>query len=127
MLAVVGVVVTVSVVFHGASATPLSTLYGRAVERATLEEEREGGSGGLFEGAATGTSRVGVDGLAEMLQGDDPPLVLDVRTRSQYEKDRSLIPGAVRVRPDEVEEWARRQDGYKGSQVRGQRIVAYCT
>ena len=128
LLAVVGVVVTVSVVFHGASATPLSTLYGRAVERSTLEEERESGSNGLFEGAATGTPRVGVDGLAEMLEGDDPPLVLDVRTRSQYEKDRSLVPGAVRVRPDEVEEWAsRRQEEHKGSQVRGQRIVAYCT
>ncbi len=33
LLAVTGVVVTVSVVLHGASATPL---YGRAVERATL-------------------------------------------------------------------------------------------
>lgn len=128
LLAVVGVVVTVSVVFHGASATPLSTLYGRAVERATLEEEREGGAGGIFEGAATATPRVDVDGLAGMLEGDAPPLILDVRTRSQYERDRRLIPGAVRVRPDEVEEWARRrQDEHKGSQVEGQRIVAYCT
>ena len=128
LLAVVGVVVTVSVVFHGASATPLSALYGRAVERATLEEEREGGAGGLFEGAATGTPRVSPDELAAALEGDEAPLVLDVRTRSQYEEDRRLVPGAVRVRPDEVEEWARRwQDEHKGGQVEGQRIVAYCT
>lgn len=43
-----------------------------------------------------------------MLEGDGPPVVLDVRTRSQYEKDERRIPGAVRVRSDEVEEWARR-------------------
>ena len=129
LLAVTGVVVTVSVVFHGASATPLSALYGRAVERATREEEREGGADGIFEGAATGTPRVGVEELAGMLEGDDPPLVLDVRTRSQYEKDGRLIPGAVRVRPDEVEEWARgwKEEDHPESQVEGQRIVAYCT
>jgi predicted sulfurtransferase len=51
-----------------------------------------------------------------------------VRTRSQYEKDERRIPGAIRVRSDEVEEWARRwQDEQKGSQTEGQRIVAYCT
>jgi sodium/hydrogen antiporter len=128
LLAVVGVVVTVSVVFHGASATPLSTLYGRAVERATRDEEREGDAAGIFEGAAMGTSRVDVTELATSLEGDDPPLVLDVRTRSQYEKDRRLVPGAVRVRPDVVEEWARGWlEDHPDSQVRAQRIVAYCT
>ena len=50
-----GLIVTVSVVLHGASATPPSTLYGRAFERETFEEERESGSGGLFEGATSGT------------------------------------------------------------------------
>jgi NhaP-type Na+/H+ or K+/H+ antiporter len=128
LLAVVGVVVTVSVVFHGASATPLSALYGRAVERETREEERESGAAGLFEGAATGAPRVSVDELAASLQSEAPPLVLDVRTRSQYEKDERLVPGAIRVRPDEVEEWARGwEEDHPGSQVEGQRIVAYCT
>jgi NhaP-type Na+/H+ or K+/H+ antiporter len=128
LLAVVGVVVTVSVVFHGASATPLSALYGRAVERDTLEEEREGGAAGLFEGAATETPRVSADDLAALLETPDPPLVLDVRTRSQYEKDERTVPGAIRVRPDEVEEWAREwQEEHAGSQTEGQRIVAYCT
>ena len=41
-----------------------------------------------------------------MLEPDDPPLILDVRTRAQYEQDKSRIPGAIRVRPDEAEEWA---------------------
>ncbi len=73
LLAVVGVVVTVSVVLHGASATTLSTLYGRAVEAETRAEEREGGAGGIFEGAATETPRLRPEELAGLLEGEDPP------------------------------------------------------
>ena len=127
LLAVTGVVVTVSVLFHGASATPLSTLYGRAVESHTFQEERESGAGGIFEGAAAETARTKPEQLYKMLESDDPPLVLDVRTRSQYEQDKSRIPGSIRVRPDEVEEWARERKEERGDQIEGQRIVAYCT
>jgi rhodanese-related sulfurtransferase len=62
-----------------------------------------------------------------MLESDAPPIVLDVRTRSQYEKDKSRIPDSIRVRPDGVEEWARDQEEERGGQSEGQRIVAYCT
>ena len=127
LLAVTGVVVTVSVLFHGASATPLSTLYGRAVESHTFQEERESGAGGIFEGAAAETARIKPEQLYEMLESDHPPLVLDVRTRSQYEQDKSRIPGSIRVRPDEVEGWARERQEERGGQIEGQRIVAYCT
>src|ERR671916_1646455 len=127
LLAITGVVVTVSVLVHGASATPLSDLYGRAVEANTLEEERESGAGGIFDGAAAETVRIKPEQLSDMLESDDPPIVLDVRTRSQYEKDRTQIPGSVRVNPDHVEEWTRDQKEERGSQVEGQRIVAYCT
>jgi NhaP-type Na+/H+ or K+/H+ antiporter len=127
LLAITGVVVTVSVFFHGASATPLSNLYGRAVEADTLEEERESGVGGIFEGSAAETIRIKPEQLSEMLKSDDPPIVLDVRTRSQYEKDKTQIPGSIRVMPDQVEEWARDREKERGSQVEGQRIVAYCT
>ncbi len=65
--------------------------------------------------------------LYEMLESDDPPLILDVRTRYQYEQDKSRIPGSIRVKPDEVEEWARDQEEERGGQIQGQRIVAYCT
>jgi hypothetical protein len=106
------VVVTVSVLFHGASATPLSALYGRAIEDHTYQEERESSAGGIFKGAAAETARIKPEQLSEMLENDAPPLVFDVRTRSQYEKDKSRIPGSVRVMLDQVE---------------GQRIVAYCT
>ena len=124
LLGVAGVVVTVSVVAHGASATPLSRRYGEAVMRETHEEERDDAAG-IFEGAANESIRISPQRLSEMLQSEAPPIVLDVRTRSQYEQDRSRIPGAIRVAPDEVDGWAREQE--RGSQVEGQRVVAYCT
>ena len=124
LLGIVGVVVTVSVVVHGASATPLSRRYGEAVMRETHEEERDDAAG-IFEGAASDSIRISARQLSDMLEDGDPPIVLDVRTRSQYEQDRSQIPGAVRVAPDEIDEWARGRE--QGSQVEGQRVVAYCT
>ena len=108
LLAVTGIVVTVSVVVHGASATPLSTLYVRAVERRTLQEEREGTAAGLFEGPAGETPRIKPEELAKEMEGTNPPVVLDVRTRSQYERDKTQIPGSVRVPTDRLEDWARR-------------------
>ncbi len=126
LLGVAGVVVTVSVVAHGISATPLSRLYGEAVMRATHEEERENVAG-IFEGDASDSIRIRPSQLSRMLEEDDPPIVLDVRTRSQYEQDDSRIPGAVRVAPDEVDGWASERREVYGSQVEGQRVVAYCT
>lgn len=126
LLAVVGVVVTVSVVAHGASATPLSQAYGRAVEQETHEEERDN-AGGIFEGDASGSIRLKPDRLAGMLGSEEPPIVLDVRTRSQYEAGRTRIPGAQRVAPDQIEEWVQEREEAYGSQIEGQRIVAYCT
>lgn len=126
LLAVVGVVVTVSVIAHGASATPLSRAYGRAVENETHEEERDN-AGGIFEGDASASIRIKPERLAGMLESDDPPVILDVRTRSQYEQDKTRIPGAERVAPDRIEEWVQEREEAYGSQVEGQRIVAYCT
>ncbi len=54
-----------------------------------------------------------------MLVPDDPPLIVDVRIRSQYEQDKSRIPGSIRVRPDEVEECARDQEEKRGGQIQG--------
>ena len=128
LLAVTGVVVTVSVILHGASATPLSALYGRAIERDTHEEERESTAAGIFGGPARETPRIDVDELAEQLEGPIPPIVLDVRTRSQYERDRSRIPGSVRVAPDAVEDWAARWvSEHPDGEPRLRPIATYCT
>jgi sodium/hydrogen antiporter len=105
LLAIAGVVVLVSVVAHGASATPLSAWYGRRAARETLAEERESTATGLFQHEAGDVPRITVDQLAERLTGSHPPLVLDVRTRSQYEHDPTQIPGSIRVPPDHVAAW----------------------
>lgn len=121
LLAIAGVVVIVSVVAHGVSATPLAAWYGDRLARRTLAEERESSPIGLFEGPATEVPRITAAELAERLQGPEPPIVLDVRSRSSYAQDPARIPGSVRVLPDEIEAWAANQTD------RQRLIVAYCT
>jgi NhaP-type Na+/H+ or K+/H+ antiporter len=120
LFAIVGVVVVVSVVIHGMAAAPLGAWYGRRMAVTVLEEERDSTAAGLFEGPATDVYRMPVAELAERLAGPDPPVVLDVRTRSQYAADTSRIPGSIRVLPDQVSEWAAEKD-------RTRLVVAYCT
>lgn len=123
LLALVGIVVIASVVVHGASATPLAAWYGRSVARTTLPEERESTASGLFGSmgdVGDGVPRVTPQELTGFLAADDPPLVLDVRTRSQYESDHTQIPGSVRVLPDDVARWGAAQPFPRSA-------VAYCT
>jgi sodium/hydrogen antiporter len=120
LFTLVGLVVVVSVALHGASAAPLAAWYGRLAAETTLPEERESTAEGLFLGEAEGVPRITVDELAARLAGPEPPTVLDVRSREQYERDRSSIPGGVRVSPGEVAAWA---DG----QLDRRPVVAYCT
>lgn len=120
MLALAGVVVIVSVVVHGISAAPAADRYARAVARKTLAEEREATTAGLFQHEAMDVPRITPAQLVDRLKGPEPPVVLDVRTRSSFEADKAEIPGSVRVLPDHVAEWA-------AGQPHGRAIVAYCT
>jgi NhaP-type Na+/H+ or K+/H+ antiporter len=121
LLALVGVVVIVSVVAHGASAAPLAAWYRRQVQARTLAEEREGAAAGLFQHDRSATvPRVTPAELAARLASANPPVVLDVRTRSQYLRDHDQIPGSVRVLPDQVAAWAADADHERS-------VVAYCT
>jgi NhaP-type Na+/H+ or K+/H+ antiporter len=120
LLAVTGVVALVSVLVHGATATPISQWYERLLARRTRAEEREASAGGLFRKAANEVPRVSADELARELEGPNPPIVLDVRTRAEYEQSAGSIPGSVRVLPDQILEWAARIP-------HDRRVVAYCT
>ena len=123
VLAITGVVVTVSVVLHGISATPLTTWYARLVASRTLAEERVSTARDLLRAdrdAGSDVPLIEAPELVQRLRGPDPPLVIDVRSRSSYEKDPEGIPDDVRVPPDEIENWAARRK-------RDQSIVAYCT
>jgi NhaP-type Na+/H+ or K+/H+ antiporter len=119
---IVGVVVLVSAFAHGVTATPLATRYGSFVAHAseTPPEERSSEVAGLFAGEPDEAPRISAEELAQLLEGKDPPLVLDVRTRGQYAQDEGQIPGSVRVLPDQIQEWA-------STAVRDRRVVAYCT
>jgi sodium/hydrogen antiporter len=120
LLAITGIVVIASVVAHGVSATPLIAAYGRAMEQETLPEEREATATGLFGGDYDEAPRITVEELAARLKGPEPPVVLDVRTRSATGRGDPGIPGSVRVPPDAIDDWA--QD-----QSRERLVVAYCT
>jgi NhaP-type Na+/H+ or K+/H+ antiporter len=120
LLAVVGLVVLVSVVVHGSTATPLSAWYGAQVERETLAEERESTPGGLFGQQTETIPRITPTELSARLAGADPPLVLDVRTRSQFLQADTQIPGSIRVAPDQLTAWADRQTEHRS-------LVLYCT
>ena len=120
LLAVTGVVVIASVVLHGVSATPLTQWYASSIARQTQREERQSRFGGLLEGGPDDVPRITPEALAELLRREEPPLVLDVRTRSQYERDHVRIPGTIRVLPDQVRDWA-------AAQPQRRPVVLYCT
>ncbi len=121
---IVGVVVLVSVAVHGVTATPLASWYARRVEAATLPEEREstllGAFGGRFATGPDDAPRIPAREVAELLGGPEPPLVLDVRSRSGYVRDPHRIPNSVRVEPGDVAAWGREEQP-------GRVIVTYCT
>jgi NhaP-type Na+/H+ or K+/H+ antiporter len=123
ILAIAGVVVTVSVVLHGITGTPMAAWYARKIAAGTVAEERVSSVEGLLrreEADAGAVARVEPRQLVAMLAGPDPPLVLDVRSRSSYEKDPAGIAGGVRVAPDRVDEWAAERTPERP-------IVTYCT
>jgi sodium/hydrogen antiporter len=122
LLAITGMVVLVSVIAHGVTATPLSAWYGRHVARSiqTEPEEREGTIAGLFEEEASDVPRIAPEELAQQLASAQPPIVLDVRARAAYEGATGQIPGSMRVLPDHVGDWAAQHKP-------GRPVVAYCT
>ena len=121
LFALAGVVVIASTFVHGISATPVSGWYGRRVDAETHPEERESTTEGLLGPLSVDdVPRIGADELAGLLDSDDPPVVLDVRSRSGYASDPYRIPGARRVKPDEVSDWAEANE-------RDKLVVLYCT
>jgi NhaP-type Na+/H+ or K+/H+ antiporter len=120
LFALIGVVVLVSVVAHGVTATPFSGWYARRASQETLAEERAGTAAELFAQSPDDIPRITPAELAQRLAGLNPPVVLDVRSRSEYGRDGVRIPGSLRVLPDQVTEWA-------AERLRDQPYVLYCT
>ena len=123
MLATVGLVVLASTTIHGATATPAGRWYGRRAERETLVEEREATASGLFIDEAIEESLVTPEELHELVGETNPPLILDVRSRSTYLNDGSGVPGSLRVLPDQASEWAASHSPDNSEKL----VVTYCT
>jgi rhodanese-related sulfurtransferase len=58
--------------------------------------------------------------LAEQLADPNPPIVLDVRARAQYDQDTHQIPESVRVLPDQIEAWTHTEPPQSA-------VITYCT
>jgi S1-C subfamily serine protease len=66
--------------------------------------------------------RISPSEVARLLEGTDPPAILDVREASAYERSPVRIPRSLRISIQEI------SDGGKGPDVsRARMIVAYCT
>lgn len=120
ILGVAGLVVIVSVVLHGATATPLTGYYERRLKTTTQAEERVSDVITLLSEDDEPFQRIEADELLRQMATDSPPVIVDVRSRSQYVADPAGIPGGIRVPLDEVVTWGREQPP-------GSRFVAYCT
>ena len=120
LLTTVGVVVLASVAIHGASATPVIAWYERKAASATLVEEREGTADALFSRDDGEVPRITPAELHSLQSGSNPTIILDVRSRSSYERDGTQIPGSIRVLPDQILDWA-------ASDRPGGLVVTYCT
>ena len=120
LFAATGAVVVGSVLAHGITATPVTGWYARKVATSTLAEEREETASGLFAAHVDDVDRISVDELHDLMQSDDPPIVLDVRSRSQFQRDAGTIPGSIRVLLDDVDKWGAGQQEKK-------LVVLFCT
>ncbi|MEO0563691.1 MAG: rhodanese-like domain-containing protein [Chloroflexota bacterium] len=121
LLAITGVVVVISVLLHGSSATPLGSWYGRqvAASQMTFAEERESTFSGLFTDSPDEIVRITPSELLAQMKSETPPIILDVRARAHYEDSSTQIPGSIRVLPDQIQDW-----GAENSSERT--VVAYC-
>lgn len=125
VLAITGVVVVVSVLAHGTTATPASHWYGRRVARSreAPPEERESDAEGLWQDETGEVPRVSPQELHAWLDGPDPPIVVDVRSRGHYMAATGRIPGSMRVAPDQMHDWA----AHATEAAKQRQIVTYCT
>lgn len=117
--AVIGAVVLVSALLHGTSATPLVSWYARKIAAETLDEERESTAIALFDRTPVQIQRLDVEEVRRRIAAPDPPVIIDVRSRSSFAADPHLLPGTERVEPDRIREWAQ-------ARSRDREVIAFC-
>ena len=122
---IISVVVLISTVVHGGSATPVLSWYGRSVRDGRLPEETAIDAGRLLNAGGTTrltearVPRTSIAALMEMIDNRTPVTIVDVRRAAHWAASGQRIPGSFRVPIDEVvEEMA--------SIPRDRPVVFYC-
>jgi sodium/hydrogen antiporter len=120
---IVSVVVLMSVVLHGSSATPLLNRYERKQKEAPLPEETAVSPALLLNAERkpvqlSDVPRMTVDELHALMLSDQPYTIFDVRRRNSL-ADTRTIPGAIRLTVDDLGEWTRKLP-------KDPTIVVYC-
>lgn len=118
---IVAIVVLLSIVLHGVTATPLAAWYGRRAGAADLPEETLADAGLLLHAGGDGAKvpRIAPAALWARLAAGEPTTVVDVRRQRAYEASGQTIPGAVRIAVDEL-------PGRLAAVPRGHPVVLFC-
>lgn len=104
---VVSIVVVLSMIVHGGTATPVLSWYGRRLRRSDLPEENAADAVTLFDNDKTwdttaSVPRMTVDELHGMIERGEPVTIIDVRRQTAFERDLQRIPGSMRIPVDEL-------------------------
>lgn len=104
---IVSVVVLVSILVHGISATPLLTWYGHRLRRSDLPEETAADAGTLLHAGDGGlrledVPRISPDQLKRMLDAGEPVTIVDVRRESHYDASGRKIRSSLRIPIDDL-------------------------
>lgn len=107
LFGIVSLVVVLSMVVHGGSATPVLSWYGRRLRQADLPEEVATDAETLFNAAPTvrraeAVPRISVQALKAMMDAGALVTVIDVRRESAFAKHQQTIPGSLRIHVDDL-------------------------
>ncbi len=109
IFAIVSIVVVLSMVVHGASATPVLSWYGRSLRKSDLPEEVATDVGTLLDVGVRSNDpesvpRITPAELKQMLDDRLPVTIVDVRRETAYDSSGMRIPGSLRIPIDEIVE-----------------------
>ena len=122
---IISVVVVLSTVVHGSTATPVLSWYGKSLRKKDQPEETATDAETLFNReailkSAEAVPRMPIARLKEMLDQGEPVTIVDVRRAAAYQRNTRRIPGSLRIPVDQILERL-------GEIPRDRPVVLWCT
>jgi NhaP-type Na+/H+ or K+/H+ antiporter len=107
VFSIVSFVVVMSMIVHGASATPVLSWYGRSLRKMDLPEETATDVATLLVvgekiGNPDAVPRMPVERLKAMVDSGQPVTIVDVRRETAFESSGMRIPGSLRIPIDDL-------------------------